>query len=109
VLPAPGGFVFLAALPLGPSGIVARLHFQDMREIGFSPEPDNGSANDSGRYKHISDDCRTLSIEQKAKRGEIQPYLKTKNGAREVDLCSPVAAAFCFAPRQAHSSFKRTL
>lgn len=41
--------------------------------------------------KHISNDCRTLSIEQKAKRGEIQPYLKTKNGAREVDLCSPLA------------------
>jgi len=42
--------------------------------------------------KHISDDYRTLSIEQKAKRGEIQPYLKTKNGAREVDLCSSLAA-----------------
>jgi hypothetical protein len=42
--------------------------------------------------KHISDDYRTLSIEQKAKRGEIQPYLKTKNGAREVDLCSALAA-----------------
>jgi len=37
-------------------------------------------------------ECRRLFIEQKAKRGEIQPYLKTKNGAREVDLCSPPAA-----------------
>src|SRR5215475_9899434 len=36
--------------------------------------------------KHISEDFRTLSIVQKAKRGLIQPYLKTKNGTREVDL-----------------------
>src|SRR5438094_5900372 len=35
--------------------------------------------------KHISPDFRTLYIQQKAKRGEIQPYLKTKNGEREVD------------------------
>jgi hypothetical protein len=28
---------------------------------------------------------------QKAKRGVIQPYLKTKNGTREVDLCSALA------------------
>jgi integrase len=41
--------------------------------------------------KHISEDCRTLIIEQKAKRGEIQPYLKTKNGNREVDLCSQLS------------------
>jgi hypothetical protein len=41
--------------------------------------------------KHISSDFRTLLIEQKAKRGEIQPYLKTKNGKREVDLCSSLA------------------
>ena len=41
--------------------------------------------------KHISEDCRTLYIQQKAKRGEIQPYLKTKNGAREVDLCATLA------------------
>ncbi len=34
--------------------------------------------------KHISEDFRTLYIVQKAKRGEIQPYLKTKNGTREV-------------------------
>jgi len=42
--------------------------------------------------KHISEDFRTLSIVQKAKRGEIQPYLKTKNGARGVDLCTELAA-----------------
>jgi len=36
--------------------------------------------------KHISSDFRTLYIQQKAKRGEIQPYLKTKSGEREVDL-----------------------
>ena len=42
-------------------------------------------------WKHISEDCRTLYIQQKAKRGEIQPYLKTKNGAREVDLCATLA------------------
>lgn len=42
--------------------------------------------------KHISPDCRTLYIQQKAKRGLIQRHLKTKNGAREVDLCSMLAA-----------------
>ena len=42
--------------------------------------------------KHISEDFRTLSIVQKAKRGEIQPYLKTKNGARGVDLSTELAA-----------------
>jgi hypothetical protein len=36
--------------------------------------------------KHISPDFRTLYIEQKAKRGQIQPYLKTKSGERQVDL-----------------------
>jgi integrase len=41
--------------------------------------------------KHISADFRTLYIRQKAKRGEIQPYLKTKNGERDVDLCTPLA------------------
>lgn len=41
--------------------------------------------------KHISDDCPTLFIRQKAKRGVIQPFLKTKNGAREVDLCLSLA------------------
>ena len=41
--------------------------------------------------KHISEDCRTLYIRQKAKRGEIQPYLKTHNGERDVDLCTALA------------------
>ncbi len=41
--------------------------------------------------KHISPDCRTLYIQQKAKRGIIQRRLKTKNGNREVDLCSTLA------------------
>jgi hypothetical protein len=41
--------------------------------------------------KHISPDFRTLYIQQKAKRGVIQPYLKTKSGEREVDLCCSLA------------------
>jgi hypothetical protein len=41
--------------------------------------------------KHISSDFRTLLVTQKAKRGEIQPYLKTENGTRQVDLCSSLA------------------
>lgn len=41
--------------------------------------------------KHITPDCRTLYIRQKAKRGEIQPYLKTQNGERDVDLCNSLA------------------
>jgi len=42
--------------------------------------------------KHISPDCRTLYIRQKAKRGEIQPYMKTQNGERDVDMCKSLAA-----------------
>jgi hypothetical protein len=45
--------------------------------------------------KQISEDFRTLHIVQKAKRGEIQPYLKTKNGTREVDLCRQLAVMLC--------------
>ena len=41
--------------------------------------------------KHISSDFRTLQIVQKAKRNEIQGYLKTKNGERQVDLCTSLA------------------
>jgi hypothetical protein len=41
--------------------------------------------------KHISEDCRTLYIRQKAKRGKIQPYLKTQNGERDIDLCTSLA------------------
>lgn len=42
--------------------------------------------------KHISEDCRTLYIRQKAKRGKIQSYLKTPHGQRDIDLCEPLAA-----------------
>jgi hypothetical protein len=42
--------------------------------------------------KHISEDCRTLYIRQKAKRGKIQPYMKTENGERDVDLCARLSA-----------------
>jgi hypothetical protein len=42
--------------------------------------------------KHISSDFRTLTIEQKTKRGKIQPYLKTINGKRKVDLCTSLAS-----------------
>jgi hypothetical protein len=42
--------------------------------------------------KHISEDCRTLYVHQKAKRGDIQPYMKTQNGERDVDLCTSLAA-----------------
>jgi hypothetical protein len=38
--------------------------------------------------KHISEDCRTLYIRQKAKRGVIQQFMKTQNGERDVDLCT---------------------
>jgi len=52
--------------------------------------------------KHISPDFRTLYIQQKAKRGVIQRHLKTKNGAREVDLCSTLAAMLSGFHRHAH-------
>jgi hypothetical protein len=39
----------------------------------------------------MSPDFRTLYIRQKAKAGDIQQYLKTKNGEREVDLCVDLA------------------
>ena len=42
--------------------------------------------------KHISEDFRTLYIRQKAKRGAIQPYMKTQNGERDVDLPGKLAA-----------------
>ncbi len=41
--------------------------------------------------KHISEDFRTLRVQQKAKRGIIQQFLKTENGIREVDLCTELA------------------
>jgi hypothetical protein len=42
--------------------------------------------------KHISEDCRTLYIRQKAKRGKIQTHMKTENGERDVDLCTSLGA-----------------
>jgi len=52
--------------------------------------------------EHISEDCRTLYIRQKAKRGQIQEYTKTTSGTelrcqgeivgRDVDLCTSLAA-----------------
>lgn len=39
----------------------------------------------------ISQDCRTFRICQKAKRGKLQPYLKTAAGEREVDLCASLS------------------
>jgi len=45
----------------------------------------------------ISRDFRTLKICQKAKRGILQPYLKTAAGEREVDLCPELAKMLeCF-------------
>jgi len=41
--------------------------------------------------KHISKDCRTLYIRQKAKRGIIQHYMKTQNGERDIDLSVSLA------------------
>lgn len=40
----------------------------------------------------ISADRRTLTITQKAKRGVLQPYLKTAAGKREIDLCSELSS-----------------
>lgn len=52
--------------------------------------------------KHISQDCRTLYIRQKPKRGQIQPYAKTQSGTevecedgetigRDIDLSKELA------------------
>ena len=41
--------------------------------------------------KHISEGRRTLYIRQKAKRGLIQPYMKTQSGERDVDLPKSLA------------------
>lgn len=41
--------------------------------------------------KDISSDFRTISVRQKAKRGLIQPFLKTQAGEREVDLCTELS------------------
>ena len=42
--------------------------------------------------KHISPDCSTILVREKAWKGQIQSFLKTDNGAREVDLHPSVAA-----------------
>jgi integrase len=42
--------------------------------------------------KNISPDCSTIKICQKVWRHHIQDFLKTKNGKREIDLHSSVAA-----------------
>jgi hypothetical protein len=41
--------------------------------------------------KHISRAFRTLQVERKTKSGRIYPCLKTKNGRRQVDVCSQLA------------------
>jgi len=43
-------------------------------------------------WRHVSDDCRTITVEQKINRfGEIERSLKTKAGRREVDVDPSVA------------------
>jgi integrase len=42
--------------------------------------------------KHISDDFSTLHIRQKVWSGQIQPFLKTGNGVRDVDLHPSISA-----------------
>jgi integrase len=42
--------------------------------------------------KHISSDFSTLHIRQKVWRGQIQPFLKSENGIRDVDLPTSIAA-----------------
>lgn len=39
----------------------------------------------------LSSDFRTIRVAQKAKRGVLQPYLKTQAGEREVDLCTDLS------------------
>jgi integrase len=41
--------------------------------------------------KHLSDDCRTITVEQSCWEGDIQTP-KTKNAYRQVDLCPKLAA-----------------
>src|SRR5690242_78971 len=42
--------------------------------------------------KHISKDFSTLYMRQKVSNGRIEPFLKTDNGTRDMDLPSTVAA-----------------
>ena len=41
--------------------------------------------------KHLSADCSTISIEQKARRGRVENRVKTRNAKRQVDLHPGVA------------------
>src|SRR5208337_4361840 len=42
--------------------------------------------------RHISSDFSTLHIRQKAWRGQIQLFLKSENGIRDIDLSASIAA-----------------
>ena len=42
--------------------------------------------------KHVSSDFSTLHIRQKAWRGQIQPFLKSENGNRDIDPPTSIAA-----------------
>ena len=42
--------------------------------------------------KHISSDFSTLHIRQKVWRGQIQPFLKSENGIRDIDLPTSITA-----------------
>jgi integrase len=42
--------------------------------------------------KHISDDFLTVSVRQKVRKGRVEPFLKTENGLRDIDLHPEVAA-----------------
>jgi hypothetical protein len=41
--------------------------------------------------KHLSADCSTISIEQKARRGRVENRVKTRSAKRQVDLHPDVA------------------
>jgi integrase len=43
------------------------------------------------QVQHISPDCSTIKIVQKAWRSEIHDFLKTDSGTREIDLCPALA------------------
>ena len=42
--------------------------------------------------KHVSSDFSTLHIRQKVWRGQIQPFLKSENGIRDIDLPTSITA-----------------
>lgn len=42
--------------------------------------------------KHVSSDFSTLHIRQKVWRGQIQPFLKSENGIRDIDLPTSIVA-----------------